>query len=199
MYTNWLETMKGSVFRYDKISCNKILIEDIAQALSMQCRYNGLTTRFYSVAEHCKLLANYAHYKLGLSPQICLTILLHDASETYMGDMVGPLKQMFPKFKEMENKIDALVAKTFGTIYPFPDIVKELDSRICVDEHKQAFPYSTKTWGFDHLEPLNISLDFSSPSKAHGAFVNAFDFFYGIINNDERDAREAANLLTFPR
>lgn len=182
MYTDWLETMKGTIFRYDNISSNKLLIEDIAHSLSMQCRYNGHTNKFYSVAEHSKLLANYAHYQLCLDRKTCLTILLHDASETYMGDMVGPLKKHFPKFKAMEDAIDALVARTFGTIYPFPDIVKELDTRVCVDEHKKGFPYSSKIWGYDHLKPLNITPDFLSPGKAHDQFVQAFGFFY--LNED---------------
>jgi hypothetical protein len=39
----WMQTRTGLKFNLDNIDVNNINIEDIAHALSMQCRFNGHT------------------------------------------------------------------------------------------------------------------------------------------------------------
>jgi hypothetical protein len=46
-------TLSGAKFYIDECNVSEIPIEDIAHALSFNCRFNGHTSRFYSVAEHC--------------------------------------------------------------------------------------------------------------------------------------------------
>ena len=53
----WIETYTGRKFWPLAPSPDDIDIFDIAQALSMTCRYKGHTNEFYSVAEHSVLLA----------------------------------------------------------------------------------------------------------------------------------------------
>ena len=68
----------------------EIRIEDIAHSLSMQCRFNGHTKWFYSVAQHCSIMAEammsdgYAEY--------AFEALMHDAAEAYIGDLIRPVK-----------------------------------------------------------------------------------------------------------
>ena len=69
-----------------------ICIEDIAHALSMICRGNGQVSSFWSVGQHCILCAREAAER-GYSDRLVLAALLHDASECYMSDVPGPLKQ----------------------------------------------------------------------------------------------------------
>lgn len=64
-----------------------IKIKDIAQSLSRQCRFNGHGKYFYSVAEHCVLGAS-----MYSDPSDQFAFLLHDAHETYTGDIVSPVK-----------------------------------------------------------------------------------------------------------
>src|SRR6266496_1501995 len=70
-----------------------IQIEDIAHALSNQCRFSGHCKQFYSVAEHsCRVsdLCSYEHQLGGL---------LHDGTEAYLSDIARPIKQQ-PGFGE---------------------------------------------------------------------------------------------------
>ncbi len=69
-----------------------IFIEDIAHSLSQQCRFTGHTRRFYSVAEHCLLVAAILS-ETNFSRRIILGGLIHDAGEAYFGDMAGPSKR----------------------------------------------------------------------------------------------------------
>jgi len=84
-------------------------IETIAHSLALQCRWMGHIHDFYSVAEHCTRVASecFRRYSevmaeseemetdeerrrgLGLA---ALGGLLHDASETYGGDVISPIK-----------------------------------------------------------------------------------------------------------
>ena len=75
-----------------------VRIEDIAHALSNQCRYNGHTSEFYSVAEHSVRVSSC------LPPKHQLAGLLHDAAEAYLGDIVRPLKPLLEGYKALEHK-----------------------------------------------------------------------------------------------
>ena len=65
--------------------------DDIAHALGMQCRFNGHTKEFYSVAQHCVLVAELLSRR-GASVKLQLYGLLHDAGEAYVGDVTVPVQ-----------------------------------------------------------------------------------------------------------
>jgi len=56
---DWMHTYTGMKFYPMEPNPSDICIEDIAHALSMQCRYNGHTLQFYSVAQHCVLMSRH--------------------------------------------------------------------------------------------------------------------------------------------
>lgn len=74
------------------IRTTDVCIEDIAHSLSLQCRFNGHCKRFYSVAEHCINVAEYLQERFNTG-SLSLCGLLHDAAETYIGDVVRPIKR----------------------------------------------------------------------------------------------------------
>lgn len=87
-------TCKGRELDPFNLIEDDIDIEEIAHSLAMQCRYNGATPVFYSVAEHCVIAADYV-YNTTRDSQQALGMLLHDAGEAYIGDYVRPLKNAF--------------------------------------------------------------------------------------------------------
>ena len=183
----WLETFTGERFYFFSPTADMVHMDDIVEGLCKIARFNGQTSKFYSVAEHSVLIAHYILKRTG-DPRLAYTGLMHDAAEAYIGDMARPVKQTLPGFKEIEIGIDRVVSDRFGTTYPFPDIVKECDSRILVDERKQAMSDSGNDWGVDALEPLGVTIEFWSPGQARTAFRLLNDLLLTLIQaaNDDR-------------
>lgn len=68
-------------------------IEEIAQSLSRQTRYNGHCAHHYSTAEH-SVLSSLIQHSTPVPAWIRMGALLHDAEEAYTGDMPHPLKMI---------------------------------------------------------------------------------------------------------
>jgi hypothetical protein len=178
----WIETWSGQQFFFNDIREDAFRLDDIAHALSMLCRYNGHTGRFYSVAEHCILVADHVFLNAdkitgqritpGTAMLMARTALLHDVAEAYIGDMCRPLKAQMPEFKKMEQEIEEVAAKVFNLIYPFPDWLKDLDTRMLVNERRDMMGPSGHTWFSDHLTEIpDIICGGMNPNQARGMFM----------------------------
>lgn len=152
-----------------------IRIEDIAHALSNQCRWTGHTSRFYSVAEHCvgvsRLAAMQAH-EWGLSA------LLHDASEAYLADLARPIKKapgLGEIYLEVEARLEDAVAARFNTFVDPLSYreIKEADEMMLWAEAKLLLP----RLGALLPAPTEIALGFVkglSPASAEDLFLRRF-------------------------
>jgi hypothetical protein len=79
-----------------------------------------------------------------------LEILLHDASEAYLGDIATPLKAMMPEFRRVEEVNQAAIRAAFGLEGPEPAFVKDLDRRIVLDERRHFVQYDpARPWRID--------------------------------------------------
>lgn len=112
----------------------EILVEDIAHGLSMQCRYNGHTVKFYSVAQHCWLASQYAPAGLEFEA------LMHDAAEAYIGDIISPLKVALPDYARIEKELDATIRRRFGLPVKHSPEIKEIDTRLAITERRDLLP-----------------------------------------------------------
>lgn len=92
---------------------------DIAHHLALINRFNGATTRPYSVAEHSLLCVEIAERDLGVrSPSALMAVLMHDAHEAYLGDITTPVKMTLARNDEgmllmLESTLHAAVARRF--------------------------------------------------------------------------------------
>lgn len=109
---DWIQTYTGRRFWPLEPDADDIVIEDIAHALAMQCRYSGHTVLFYSVAQHSVLLERH----FFSDPMWRLAALLHDAAEAYLSDIPRPLKQMseFNFYQDAEDVLSAMIMSKFG-------------------------------------------------------------------------------------
>lgn len=109
-------THTGKMFNPFHPDENLICIEDIAHALSMQCRYNGHLKKFYSVAEHSIDVALVLK-KLGLPAKTQLLGLLHDAVEAYLSDVPAPVKKYLPDFKNLEDNLSSTIIRKLHPLF----------------------------------------------------------------------------------
>jgi hypothetical protein len=149
---------------------NEVFIEDIAHALSLQCRYAGHCIKFYSVAEHSVLIARYL--AATHAPEVALAGLLHDASEAYCVDIPRPLKPYLTNYKDIEEDNWKAVARRFQIGAEIPSEVHDADDRIIADELVNLVPMA---WHARHNKPLGVRLRFWSPEEAEIEFLATFE------------------------
>ncbi len=145
----------------------EVYIEDIAHALAMQCRFNGHTARYYSVAEHS------VHVSRHCSPENARWGLLHDASEAYICDIPRPLKPYLENYKAIEDAVMAVVAERFGLALPMPEEVRRLDYTILANEKYQLMSPLGKTWSLPS-EIEGLVLPCWDPKKAESQFLDRY-------------------------
>jgi hypothetical protein len=174
----WIETFSGIRFDFLNPQPEQIQLEDIAHALSNQCRYTGHTRKFYSVAEHCWHTSFIADEKLWG--------LLHDASEAYISDLSRPVKQLTPigpPYLEVETRIMQAICSRFGLIGPMPPSVKKADNVMLFTEKKQlmtSLPWTDDpSSNFLSESAKDIKLYCWSPEAAKESFIERYKFLTG--------------------
>lgn len=169
---SWMQTFTGRKFFPLDPRIEDIDVRDIAHALSLTCRYGGHVTEFYSVAEHCVLMSH------AVRPENAFWALMHDSAETYVGDMVRPLKQDMPQYKSAENTILALIALAVGldlTHQGIPAEVHEADNRILLTEKNELMPHAPEPWFQEgRYEPLDVEICKFDPKTAEHHFMSRF-------------------------
>ncbi len=142
----WMQTYLGHKFTFTVPRVQDIHIEDIAHSLALQCRFNGHIDDFYSVGDHCLYVLSKA------SEANKFWGLMHEATETYISDIITPLKYHWRwRFfiKRMENKILKVVAKKYGLPWPIPKEIHEIDERMWATEQRDLRRRPRFKWSTD--------------------------------------------------
>jgi len=103
----------GGFFDLANPRASDVRLSDIACGLSRICRFAGQTRLWYSVAEHSVHAARLAQ-KRGYDAGFVRAVLLHDAAEAYVGDVIRPLRRMLPRHEEIERRVQAAIFERFG-------------------------------------------------------------------------------------
>jgi hypothetical protein len=169
---DWIQTYSGGRFWPLDPRAEEVEIIDIAHALSQICRYNGHCRMFYSVAQHSMLVA------AACSAENRLWGLMHDAAEAYLADVVRPVKHCLEGWEAIEERVLRAIAERFGLAWPVPAEVKEIDTRILINEKRDLMRNPAKLrWGvevaFEALE-LGPIEPMTSMEAARGLFVERF-------------------------
>lgn len=165
----WIQTYSGRRFCPTNPNPEAIVIQDIAHALSMQCRFSGHTAQFYSVAQH----------SVGVSylcdEQDALWGLLHDASEAYLVDIPNPLKRsgQFDPYLNFEKQMMEAVCKRFGLSEVEPPSVKRADKMMLNIEASQLMAPLREDW--THTKDQNLfKIEPLQPADAKKLFLSRF-------------------------
>jgi 5'-deoxynucleotidase YfbR-like HD superfamily hydrolase len=128
-------------------------IEDIAHGLARVARWNGQTSgaHIFSVAQHTLLVEAVARARSpGLDRSCRLAILLHDAPEYVVGDMISPFKAVIgDNYKAVEARLLAAIHLRFGLPPKRPD---DVDRLIKAADRGAAFLEATRLAGFAAAE-----------------------------------------------
>ncbi len=132
-------------------------ISDIAHGLARVARWNGQTygDHAFSVAEHSLIVEDIAlMLKPDLPPHWRLAVLLHDAPEYVIGDMISPFKAVIGEaYKGVEARLQGAIHLRFGLPAEVPQTVKKLAKRadiIC------AYFEAVELAGFEAEEAARI-------------------------------------------
>jgi hypothetical protein len=137
---DWILTFTGVEFWPMDPRLDEIRIEDIAHALSMQCRFSGHIKKFYSVAEHSIRVAEL------VSTENKLAALLHDASEAYLVDLPSPIKnysEIGRHYKIAEQALMETIAKRFSFVLNLPEVETADKQMLCIEARDLC---STNSW-----------------------------------------------------
>lgn len=139
-------------------------IEDIAHGLARVARWNGQTKgpHIFSVAQHSLLVEEIAAVlEPGLDRQRRLFMLLHDAPEYVIGDMISPFKAIIGDvYKSVEKRILAAILLRFS-LPPEPEpALLRLAKRA---DRAAAFFEAVRLAGFTRAEAERI---FGRPAVA---------------------------------
>lgn len=179
---NKIVTYTGKIFDLLNPKPEMVCIEDIAHALAYICRYTGHTREFYSVAQHCVLMAKNPDL-----PGDPLLKLLHDAGETYTGDIAKPWKQLLTvsqlhiPVSEFEQGIQDVIGLALGVDLSHSAEVKIADIRMMATEIRDLMPKmpQPQIWNIDVDSPIQKIIFPWKPDYAEQAFLKCYHKLMG--------------------
>ncbi|TYC52752.1 HD family hydrolase [Rhodobacterales bacterium] len=153
----WQRMLSGRRLNLLDPSPLDVEISDIAHGLARVARWNGQTygDHAFSVAEHSLVVEDIAlKLKPDLTPDWRLAVLLHDAPEYVIGDMISPFKAVIGEaYKAVEARLQAAIHLRFGLPAQIPVTIKKLAKRadiIC------AYFEAVELAGFEEAEAAKI-------------------------------------------
>jgi 5'-deoxynucleotidase YfbR-like HD superfamily hydrolase len=130
-------------------------LEDIAHGLARVARWNGQTLgpEIFSVAQHSLLVEAIAdHLDPGMPNSWRLAVLLHDAPEYVIGDIISPFKAVIgDAYKAVEARLLAAIHIRFGLPPTAEAACRRLTKRA---DRLAAFHEATRLAGFSREEAI---------------------------------------------
>jgi hypothetical protein len=159
----WQRMLSGR--RLDLLDPSPLDVEmdDIAHGLARVARWNGQTQgpHIFSVAQHALLVEALARAKVPrLARTSRLAVLLHDAPEYVIGDMISPFKAVIgDSYKAVEKRLLTAIHLRFGLPARLPETLQVL---IKAADRSAAYLEATRLAGFADDEARKF---FGAPPK----------------------------------
>ncbi|MEX0589991.1 MAG: HD family hydrolase [Xanthobacteraceae bacterium] len=142
-------------------------IEDIAHGLARVARWNGQTDgpHIFSVAQHALLVETISRRTApNVDRRWRLAVLLHDAPEYVIGDLISPFKAVLKDdYKKVEARLLHAVNLRFGLPARWPP---ELVKIVKTTDRSAAYLEATRLAGFSESEARRF---FGKPPALDGA------------------------------
>ena len=170
-----MQLYSGRPFFLTDPDVREVDIKDIAHSLANQCRFNGHTKKFYSVAQHSVIVSENVPSRLALEG------LLHDAGETYVTDLAKPVKVLVEgAYTELEHTMDLVICEAFDLSYEdcHAGPVKIADKRLVATERRDLMqPSAYVNWGDigkGNFIPYSFKIIPVSPEEAEEMFLKRY-------------------------
>jgi len=128
-------------------------LEDIAHGLARVARWNGQTSgdNIFSVAQHSLLVERLSRRTHpDLDPRWRLCVLLHDAPEYVIGDMISPFKAVLGgDYKAVEARLLAAISLRFSLPPLWPEALVKI---VKTADRAAAYFEATRLAGFSAPE-----------------------------------------------
>ena len=165
---DWMVTFSGRQYWPLDPSAADVCIEDIAAALSKECRFGGHVSRFYSVAEHSLLVSQVVPTEYALAG------LLHDATEAYVKDIPRPLKRGLGSAYADIEELNWLAICDWAGISPvLHESVKQADDAVLMAEKEELLSREGPQWSVN-VEPANVQIVGHEPGTAAFLFLRRY-------------------------
>lgn len=193
----WIQTYSNKKFHILAPRREEICVEDIAHALSMQCRYTGHCRWHYSVAQHAYLAS------LFVAAPFAYEALHHDDSEAYICDMNRPMKHFTAAgeaYLEVEDVIQTTINAIFGLPYDMSPEVKEADTRMLYAEKAVLMPPMEwgEDWGIGTENPAPVAVKRWSPLYAEMMYLwRHYQLTVGEVEGFKRMVKWAIRKLSW--
>ena len=169
----WMQLPQSRIFYPMDPHADDVVIDDIALSLSRQIRYNGLSDSPINVAHHSCNTAWLARME-GQSIAVQLAMLMHDAPEYIIGDLIRPVKVYIPTFSEIEEVIDGKIKERFNLPVIEHELQKHYDNMAWAWEKRDIFP-SARNWPYTaNLPDWLPKLKVWSAEYSRARFLNDF-------------------------
>jgi len=168
-------------------------LEDIAHGLARVARWNGQTkgAHIFSVAQHSLLVEALARARVPrLDRNGRLAVLLHDAPEYVIGDMISPFKAVIgDSYKAVEHRLLAAIHLRFGLPAKIPDTLQNL---IKTADRAAAYLEATRLAGFEDAEARKF---FGQPPKFSAAIERDYLTPWTASAAEQRFRQQMEKLL----
>lgn len=155
---------------FDFLEPRALTLGEVAHALGNLSRFTGHCREFYSVAQH-SVLVSYI-----VPPELALWGLMHDAVEAVVGDMSSPLKRLFPEYKALEKRCEAVILAGFGLHGEVPPEVKRADLVALRTEQRDLMHKDGGLWtSLDGIEPVPAKILPLFPNSSRMLFIKRFE------------------------
>ena len=167
-------------------------IEDIAHGLARVARWNGQTSgaHIFSVAQHTLLVEAIARRRTSLDRRARRALLLHDAPEYVVGDMITPFKSVIgDSYKAVENRLLAAIHVRFGLP---PVLAPDLTRMIKSADRAAAYLEATRLAGFTLPEAQRF---FGTPPEIPASFERDYLVPWNAKDAEARFLKRFAELV----
>jgi uncharacterized protein len=153
----WQRMLSGR--RLDLLDPSPLDIEiaDIAHGLARVARWNGQTSgaHIFSVAQHTLLVEAVMREQMPrVDAGYRLAVLLHDAPEYVIGDMISPFKTVLGgDYKAVEKRLLSAIHIRFGLP---PVLAQEIERKIKAADKGAAYLEATELAGFAQTEAMRL-------------------------------------------